>query len=290
LTLFSAERNETHDGKPRLNINGGDLARLQQNLSGIVPPELAKFIILYRQYGASLKPAAATPGQAAVDLSRPPVFRIASILDLVGSTVLIPVPGKSVPLAVPSPIPADRTAMRNILPKLCDLLTTDPRRVIPGRINVNQAPLAVLRSIPGLNAAAANQILSARRVQVAGDSDLRRHAIWLLTDGIVDLPQMRALFPYVTGGGDVFRTQLIGFFDDKTPIGRAPKARVEVVIDAAQSPARVVSWSDLRPLGIGFAQNEFGRDPRRDPSSIDRPVTTPADVPGAGSRNGRMGP
>ena len=77
LTLSSAERNETYDGKPRLDINGSNLAQLSQRLTGLVPPDLAKFIILYRQNGPALQPAGATMvtlAQVNLDLTRARLF------------------------------------------------------------------------------------------------------------------------------------------------------------------------------------------------------------------------
>ena len=196
---------------------------------------------------------------------------------------MIPSPGKTASTVL-SPLTADRSVLRTVLPKMYEVLTTDSRRVIPGRIDVNQAPLAVLRSIPGLDDAATKQIVSARRVQVAGDTQLHRHAVWLLTEGIVDLPRMRAISPFVTGGGDVFRTQLIAYFDDRTSTDPSPTARMEVVVDAAQTPARVVASSDLRSLGIGFAQSEFGRDPMRGPATSDASSPMSSDPIGNNSR------
>jgi len=63
---------------------------------------------------------------------------------------------------------------------------------------------------------------------------------------------MKALFPFVTCGGDVYRAQVVGFFDDYGPVARA-----EVVIDATSDPPRQVYYKDLRLLGRGFSIDEL---------------------------------
>ncbi|HZZ70913.1 MAG TPA: hypothetical protein VFE24_01595, partial [Pirellulales bacterium] len=52
LTLNSYESNLQPDGvTPRINLNGQDLAQLQSDLQQVIDPELADFIIAYRQFG-----------------------------------------------------------------------------------------------------------------------------------------------------------------------------------------------------------------------------------------------
>jgi hypothetical protein len=64
---------------------------------------------------------------------------------------------------------------------------------------------------------------------------------------------MRTLLPYLTTGGDVFRAQVVGFFDD-SPLS----ARAEVVVDGTASPPRQVYWKDLRLLGRGYSRETLG--------------------------------
>jgi hypothetical protein len=58
---------------------------------------------------------------------------------------------------------------------------------------------------------------------------------------------MKALAPYVTGQGGVYRTQVVGGYETGGPI-----RRLEVVLDATALPPRVVMRRDLSPLGAGF--------------------------------------
>jgi len=67
----------------------------------------------------------------------------------------------------------------------------------------------------------------------------------LLAEGIVDLETMRALSRRLTTGGDVYRIQVAGFYDNKPMLHRA-----EVVLDATVKPPRMVFYKDLTPLGV----------------------------------------
>ena len=54
---------------------------------------------------------------------------------------------------------------------------------------------------------------------------------------------MKALLPYVTTSGSVYRAQIVGYFDEG-----GPASRVEVTIDATTSPPTIVSWKDISHL------------------------------------------
>ena len=73
-----------------------------------------------------------------------------------------------------------------------------------------------------------------------------------MTEGIVTLEEMKGLEPYVTGGGDTFRAQVIAYHNEK-----GPAARAETVIDAATRPARVVAWRRMAPLAAEAALLAF---------------------------------
>jgi hypothetical protein len=211
-----------------------------------------------------------------LDLSIPAQFQIASVLDLVGVEVQLgdpdaPEPGPSgpgspgsgpassdrpPPPVLSSPFQNDRVAMEDYLPKLLDAVTVTSEKVIRGRINVNEAPRAVLLGVPGLSESLADQIVNARRLRPSEDDPERRHPTWLLTEGIVDLETMKQLTPYLTTGGDVFRAQVVGFFD-----AGGPSARADVVVDGTVSPPRQVYWKDLRLLGRGFSAEDVGGEP-----------------------------
>jgi hypothetical protein len=76
-----------------------------------------------------------------------------------------------------------------------------------------------------------------------------------LAEGLVLLEDMKKMMPFLTGGGSVFRAQAIGYFDQ----GGAT-ARIEVVLDATERPARVIFWRDLSHLERGYPLEILGTD------------------------------
>jgi hypothetical protein len=58
---------------------------------------------------------------------------------------------------------------------------------------------------------------------------------------------MRQLDPYVTGRGDVYRIQSLGYFDAGGPV-----TRLEAVLDATRQPPKLACLRDLTDLGRGY--------------------------------------
>jgi hypothetical protein len=253
LTVSSAERNQSADGQPRIDLNQQDLVALRRALAAALDGEWADFIVLYRQFGPYEGDEPASTQRTSISIRPlPGKVRIESVLDLVDAAVRVePEKGKK-PLFVASPLAGNPVHMREQLPKLLDRTTVESGPVIYGRVNVNLAPREVLRAVPGMDPGLVEQILGARRTAGRDDAQ-RRHPTWLLTEGLVDIEGMKALLPYLTGGGDVVRAQVIGFFDEP-----GPAMRVETVIDATTNPPRQVYWKDLRLLGRGYALESLG--------------------------------
>lgn len=197
-----------------------------------------------------------TKPSGTIDLSLPGNTHINSLLDLIGASVQVKYQGRTDKVQLVSPFTNDVEAMRDYLPKLMEALTTDDSPVVAGRININLAPRPVLAGIPGMPAEAVDQILGQRQKDPRTADAGRRYPTWLLTEGILNLQQMKQIFPYVTGGGSVFRAQGIGFYD-----GLGPTARIEAVFDATQRPVRVVFWRELTPLGRGYPLDLLGAQP-----------------------------
>jgi type II secretory pathway component PulK len=252
LTVYSAEKSVTPAGAPKINLNDPDLTRLSKQLAAAFDLPTAQFVVAYRQFGpyAGVEASVTAAGFQA-DLKQPPRFAFASVLDAIGARVRAPwLLGFAV---LDSPFGADPQAVHDYLPQLMDLLTTDTTPVVRGRINVNLASSLVLGCIPGIDDTLAGRIVAARGAPDSPDIVDRHSIAWLFTEGLVDLPQLKALLPYVTTGGDVYRAQVIGYFDDK-----GPATREEVVIDATSSPARQVYWKDLKMLGAGYPAEVLG--------------------------------
>jgi type II secretory pathway component PulK len=147
----------------------------------------------------------------------------------------------------------ERGAMQRYLPKLMDNLAVNAAPTIPGRININQAPRRLLSGVPGLTSTAVDQIIANRDITLGQQRPEQVHETWLLTDGIVELDEMKKLMALVTTGGNVYRAQVVGFFDEE-----GPADRLEVLIDATQSPPVVRRRWELRELGPGYSREVLG--------------------------------
>lgn len=285
LTVYSAERNTTLDGKPRINLNEPDLKKLHAQLTETLDRTWADFVVAYRQSERSSEgaakpaggkpPRARTPNEAgrkprqarrgedgtALDLSAPARREIECVLDLVGAAVTLPPKPDAqegeAETVLYCPLADDPQTIQEQLPKIVDLTATTDQPVLYGRVNVNAAPRCVLLGVPGLETAVVDRILSLRSTVADGSDSRARQALWLLTEGLVDRPTMKALWPYVTGGGDVFRAQIVV----RRPDARRT-ARAEVVVDATVSPPRQVYWKNLTLLGTTFAVSEPGAQSR----------------------------
>lgn len=143
------------------------------------------------------------------------------------------------------------------LPDLLDKLTVSPDTYLEGRININQARREVLIGLPNMTETIVDAILAAQPVDADGQPDTdviasRSTTGWLFTEGLVDIWGMRALDPFITSHGDVYRAQIMGFFD-----GGGPVSRIEVIVDGTEIPPRVVFHRDLDALGRGYTRQQF---------------------------------
>ncbi len=101
-----------------------------------------------------------------------------------------------------------------------------------------------------------DQIIAHRDVTMGTQRPEQKYETWLLTDGIVDLKTMKQLMPLVTGGGSVYRAQVVGGFF----VADGPVHRVEVLIDATKKPAIVRRRWELRDLGRGYTPEALGAE------------------------------
>ncbi len=275
MTLSSAERNVDRFGQRRIDLNHPNGGELRERLAAIFPEEVVEFVLLYRQFGpvggptGGPFPAAPFPAAPGTNALPSPAgslrYLIRSVGDLIGAQVNVTqgvtqggtpvgVQGSSARV-VPSPV---TSTSRELLAELLDRTTTDPRDVIPGRININLASRPVLGAVPGLTAEMIAQI-AARRATL--DEEQLRTPAWLLAEQILTSEQFRLVLPHITTGGDVFRAQLIAW----RPSG-GPYRREEVLINRAHRPARTIVRHDLSIYGVAIPmariiQREAGGEP-----------------------------
>lgn len=254
LTLHSMESNTNSQGLPRIYINEEDLQVLHDNLLQRVPEEWADFIVAYRQHGpftGTVDQSRAISGVPPLDLTAEGGNNFNQVLDLVGSAVQFQ-EGDETSFFM-SPFEDNPIAMALYLPQIMDNLTINPSPVIPGRININQAPYEILLGIPGLEVEQVDLILQTRVPHPGLDFPQMTNETWLLTEAIVDLEQMKALMPFVCAGGDVYRAQVVGYFQ-----GGSSFSRHEVIIDGTQLQPRIALWRELTHLGRGHSLDVLG--------------------------------
>ena len=280
LTVHGAEANRREDGSLRIDVNQDDLEVLYEELVDALGDDLfASYIIAYRIGGQSDSAAALLTSGATgnantnstnntnnnaqaqdggvwsadrleeLDLTGGGGTSLTQILDLVGSSVTIGQGDQA--RRYSSPIGSDPISLSAILPILMDALSTQSAEVMPGRLNINECPAELLYGIPLLSEEVVQQLLEARSVD--SDDPNRLYETWPLVEGLVTLEQMRLLTPLWTGGGDVYRAQIVGYFE-----ATGVSHRADVVIDATSINPKVIAWRDLSHLGRGFDLSVLG--------------------------------
>ena len=189
-----------------------------------------------------------------LNLNGGPRYSVPSLFHLIG--VRIPYVNETGKL-IESPWLSDPQEISSYFPDLAEKLSVDSKPYIEGRVNVNEADMAVLLGLPGMTEDEANRIVQSRARIEIGDSENEKvngceTIAWLYTEKLVSLQQMRTLAPYATTAGDVFRIQVLGYFDRKSPT-----CRLEAVIDATKKPSRIVFQRDLTHLGLGYLRHSY---------------------------------
>ena len=268
LTVHGAEASKRRDGSFRVDVNQDDLELLFEELSGALGNEdYATFIAAYRIAGQSNSSMALLTGDvpdtqqaeeagpwtadliSEFDLSGGGGTSLTQILDLVGATVTVGNGDNA--RSYTSPFSEGIISMGLYMPDLMDSLTTQEVEVMPGRININECPAELLYGIPLLSEEAVEAILETRDVN--SDDLNRQFETWPLVEGLVTLDEMRQLIPLVTCGGDVFRAQIVGYYEQSGASHRA-----EVIVDATTVNPKIVLWRDLSHLGRGFDLSVLG--------------------------------
>ncbi len=292
LSVNSREVNVRYDGRTKIDLNNGLLTDLYDQLDEEFGEDAAKFVIAYRISGpkdlppedsstgggtvasttnsatlqkqqeqalqsfvtaiaGAMSQGTGTVTRGGIDISKGGQNKIKSIWDLIGSRADATVNGAKVTLD--SPWPADPGTIEGLMPQLVDAMSTTADPFLEGRININQARREILLGLPKMTPQMVDAIVAAQSLESSSEEALRRSTIgWLFVDQLVDIWGMRDLDPYLTARGDVYRAQIVGFFD-----GGGPVTRVEVMIDGTQRPPRISQFRDLSHLGRGYSRPMF---------------------------------
>jgi type II secretory pathway component PulK len=244
LTVHSAERNSNTPDGSRIRLNEGteaDLQSLEHQLGEFLPEDVARYVVLARMFGVAY---VTSPGIAPLEvdlagMSTESLIGITNLSDLLDSSVQLPKSDGG--QLVNSPLATADAASLNSFRLLEERTTARAEPVIIGRINLNDAPEEVLRSLTDDPAMASQIVLQRQTV----DEQERRSTLWLLTRQVVDLPMYRSIYRDLTTGGNVYSAEILVY----RPIG-GPFLRRKVTIDAANESVRRVSWLDKTEMGL----------------------------------------
>lgn len=256
LTLYSKEKNFTRAGLQKININGGNLEQLYNDLSSALREEWASYIVAYRLFGP-YTPSEDDETDGVItgddlDLEGEGSFTFLQALDLVDTFVRVESGGDTI--IVESPIKSD--SLPFALPVLMDNLSVYDKPVVIGRLNINQCSRQLMLGLPGMTEEIADEIISKRDIVLddPDGADLNRNwETWILAEGIVTLEEMKTMFPFVTAKGHVHRAEVVGFFAE----GKI-SSRASVVFDTTDLFPRILFWRDKGHLSLGYSKEFLG--------------------------------
>jgi len=116
--------------------------------------------------------------------------------------------------------------------------------VQPGLLNVNTAPLAVLRTLPGLTEEEVQAIVG-RRKQVDGQEKMT--TAWLVSAGALDPKKFAMLSNMITARSIQFSVDVIGFADH---VGTA--CRLQALVEMRGQLVQLRYYRDISALGMGY--------------------------------------
>lgn len=279
-TVRSSETNLRGDGSDRINLNQGLMTELFDAVEEEFDEQTAQFVVAFRLWGsndaavdedgssltatqeeiveAGAKAIAGdvegTVTRAGMDLTKTAEFEYTALFDLVDAEVEAEING--VPTVLTSPWTSSNLSSET-LHQLFDTFSLTDDALIPNRVDPTYARKGVLMTIPGIDEGTAEAIVETNLVVDGSVTDgvlqNRTTPGWLFTEGIVDLPTMRSIEPFLTARGDIFKVQIIGYFEEGGPF-----ARVEALLDATNYPAEILSVTDLTGLGRGYSKTQLG--------------------------------
>lgn len=132
---------------------------------------------------------------------------------------------------------SNRPITQNIFIEIVDKLTLSDEEILPGRININTAPVAVLRTLPGLNDDQAEAIYR-QRESSRGYTSIGQ----LLEISGIEKDDFASLEQQVTVRSNVFRIYSIG----ASGSGLA-RVTIECVVDRGEEVPRILYWNESRP-------------------------------------------
>jgi hypothetical protein len=136
------------------------------------------------------------------------------------------------------------------MPLLMDRATTVPptQERLEGLINVNTAPVPVLRCIEGLTE---DQIDLLVAVRAGLEAKGKATTAWLLVEDVVDETTFETVAPQITARGQQFTIEVLGYGDHVGAV-----TRLQVVVDMVGPIPQTIYYRDISYLGANFPIRE----------------------------------
>jgi type II secretory pathway component PulK len=137
---------------------------------------------------------------------------------------------------------------------LMDRLTVESadRQQLPGLININTAPPAVLECLEDLSGGQMEALLAKRP---SLDAATKSTTAWLVTEEVVDLETYAKIAPKITARGQQFTIESLGYADHHGAI-----TRLQVVVDMIGPLCQTIYYRDASYLGGRFPIREKDKE------------------------------
>ena len=278
LTVFAAEEDATRT--QRIPLNSADLKMVYESVKEQMGEEEARYIIAVRMFGIKQRQVKSTATSqlqsleariqnqlgrndpsadkkqtdpelktlGGFDASGGPRWNVDSFYDLIG-TFVIPTTGNGRHKVLRSPWQGDNETSAKLVVKISEVLSLAGEQPRQGRLNINEAPEELLRSLPDITDSHIKKLLSARRQRLR-DAQFAscRTTEWLLTENVADIDLVRKWGPYITGRGDVLTADVFAASDS----GHGPVLTCRLSLSAASDPPSVLyaDSAHLVPAGV----------------------------------------
>lgn len=270
LTVVSLESSLGSRGQKRIELNQENLVSLYRQLEGVFGRDAARFVVALRINGpmemerreafdalteVEQRKATATARSRrqtedslrfssfrseiidGFEVSGMPVHRVESLVDLLDRRVLARVDGKEVVLR--SPWTSQSASVSQHLAAIREKVTELSSERQPGRINLNQAPLEVLMTIPGLEREMAVKIVRLRKRYRTGIA-------WLVDERVMTLRELQLIDEFLADEGRVFSGVVYGMYGGATTV-----APISFLVDLSASSAVVLKRQRFPLSNIG---------------------------------------
>jgi DNA uptake protein ComE-like DNA-binding protein len=243
LTVSSYDLNQDNSGRPRIDLNDPNAALSDQgtNSTALATEDLPAPLVAY------------------VEALRRNKVKVEQPADLLEAKAKLKDENGA-------QIEMESGISKAELPIVLDRFTTRSERQLPGLIDVNTAPSAVLQTVPGIDEALADSIASARRNL---RPEQRRTTAWLYQEGLLDAEQFKKINPFLTARAFQYHLQVVAY---GVPSGRYRV--LEALIDLAGPKPAVTYLRDITRLGLPFPiQTETPAGSENAPAHLDNATT-----------------